>query len=415
MLDVARERLDATALLPEADASGEPIRKKAFAAALKLRNVRVRQSAMDSATSNERFAHRAEDFDRDDYLFACANGVLELKTGTLRPGRREDLITLASRVEFDPTARCPRWLRFLTEVFAENDEMLAFVQTAVGYSLLGLTREEVFFILYGKGRNGKGTFLRVLLELLGDYGKNIDVSALIADKAANAKAPRNDVAAIVGCRFVTCQESREGAQLDETLIKALTGGDLITARFLYKEFFTFRPTWKIWMAIDHRPEIRGSDDGIWSRPKLIPFEVSFEGREDRGLKTALVERQELSGVFNWAAEGCRRYLSDGLQYPKAVTEATADYKADSDVIGRFIAECCVVGYGSATARALFRAFSQWATNTGEEWMSEKAFCRRMKERGYQNQRKNFGMAYSGIELWVNVEAESNRDVERKTV
>jgi putative DNA primase/helicase len=411
MLAQRGERLDATALLPDTDKSGEPLRKKAVTAVLKLQNVRFRQSAIESATSNDRFAHHADDFDRDDYLLACANGVIELKTGTFRPGRREDLITLASRVEFDPTATCPRWLRFLTEVFANDDEMLAFVQAAVGYSLLGLTREEVFFILYGKGRNGKGTFLRVLLELLGNYGKNIDISALIADKSANARAPRNDVAAIAGCRFVTCQESREGAQLDEALIKALTGGDLITARFLYKECFTFRPTWKIWMATNHRPEIRGSDDGIWSRPKLIPFEVSFEGREDRGLKSALLDVRELSGILNWAVEGCQRYQEEGLCYPEAVTEATARYKADSDVIGRFIAECCVVGYGFARARPLFRAFSQWADDVGEQEMTEKAFCLRMEERGYEKKRKRDGVAYMGLGLRENVGTELNGDAE----
>jgi putative DNA primase/helicase len=397
-------------LLSEQDLSGEPVRKKAIAAALKLRNVRVRQSAMDSATSNERFAHLAEDFDRDDYLFACANGVLELKTGAFRPGRREDMLTRASRVVFEPGATCSRWLRFLHEVFQASDDLLAFVQTAVGYSLLGLTCEEVFFILYGKGRNGKGTFLRVLLELLGGYAQNMDFSALIADKGTS-KGPRNDLASMAGRRFVTAQESREGARLDEALIKALTGGDLITARFLHREFFTFRPTWKIWIATNHRPEIRGSDDAIWSRPKLVPFDVSFEGREDRGLKAALLDPRELSGVLNWAVEGCQRYLVDGLHYPEAVTEATAQYKADSDFIGRFIAECCVTGCGFARARSLYQAFAKWAAETGEQAMSETAFGLRMKERGYKKQRGNRGIAYAGIGLRAHVETESNRYAE----
>ena len=143
----------------------------------------------------------------------------------------------------------------------------------------------------------------MLSAVLGDYAANTEFSTLIADRD-RGKGPRNDIASIAGRRFVTAQESCEGAQFDESLIKALTGGDLITARFLHKEFFTFRPTWKIWLASNHKPEIRGTDDGIWSRPNLIPFTVSFEGREDRGLKAALLTPQELSGILRWAVEGC---------------------------------------------------------------------------------------------------------------
>jgi P4 family phage/plasmid primase-like protien len=397
MLQVAAERLDAAALLPEKDPAGDPVRKKAGIAALKLRNVRVRQSAIDSATSNERFACRAEDFDKDDFLFACANGVYDLRQGVFRAGRRDDMLTRATRVTYDPVARCDRFLKFLGEVFQQNSEMLEFIQRAVGLSLTGLTREEVFFILYGKGRNGKGVLLRVLLELLGDYAVNTDFQTLIADKTTN-KGPRNDLASMANRRFVSAQESRDGAQFDESLIKALTGGDVITARFLHKEFFTFKPTWKIWIATNHRPEIRGSDDGIWSRPKLVPFDVSFEGREDRGLKAALLEPVELSGVLNWAIEGCRRYLEDGLHYPQAVTEATAAYKSDSDFIGRFLEECCVIGQGCTQANALYQSFVQWVNETGEQRMSEVAFAARMKERGIAKKRLTAGMSYQDIGL-----------------
>ena len=410
MLQVATDRIAAAALLPVKDEAGEPLRKKAVAAARKLRNLKARNAALDSAISNIRFARLAEAFDRNDYLFACANGVIDLRSGELRAGQREDMLTQASRVIFDPLATCPRWLKFLTDIFSGSTEMLDFIQRAVGYSLLGLTREEVFFILYGKGRNGKGTFFRVLLELLGDYAINIDISALIADRGSS-KAPRNDLAAMAGRRFVATQESREGAQLDEALIKALTGGDLITARFLFKEFFTFRPTWKIWLATNHRPEIRGSDSGIWSRPKLIPFDVSFAGREDRGLKDALLDSGELSGILNWAIEGCLRYQEDGLQYPQAVTEATAQYKSDSDFIGRFVGECCITGDAcSVPARSLYQAFTKWASETGEESMAETAFGLRMKEKGYIKNRKETGVKYIGIGLRTDVRGEG-RDVD----
>jgi putative DNA primase/helicase len=398
MLQVAAERRDAAALLPELDGAGDQIRKKAIAYAMRLQNVRVRQSAIDSATTNERFACRAEDFDRDDYLFACANGVFDLGRGAFRPGRREDMLTRASRVTYDASAQCPRFLKFLHEVFQNDADMLDFIQRAIGLSLTGLTREEVFFILYGKGRNGKGVLLWVLLELLGDYAVNTDFSTLIADKYTT-KAPRNDIASLAGRRFVSAQESREGAQFDESLIKTLTGGDMITARFLHREFFTFRPTWKIWIATNHRPAIRGNDTGIWSRPKLVPFGVSFEGREDRGLKDALLKPEELSGILNWAIKGCQLYLNDGLKYPKAVTEATAQYRSDSDFIARFLDECCVFGPGfSARSRRLFDAYKKWSSDTGEQSMTETAFAARMRERGIEKKKEQAGMAYQEIGL-----------------
>jgi putative DNA primase/helicase len=312
MVEVAAARLQATHKVqedaPEFTRTGDVRlnQKKAISAALKLQNIRNRESALTSASTNPQFARRAEEFDLDDYLLGCGNGVIDLRNGDFRAGRREDMLTKATPVYWVSEAKCERWLRFLNEVFPGRPDMMAFLKRAVGYSLTALTREEVFFILYGLGRNGKGTFLRVLSAMLGDYAANTEFSTLIADRD-RGKGPRNDIASIAGKRFVTAQESREGAQFDESLIKALTGGDLITARFLHKEFFTFRPTWKIWLATNHKPEIRGTDDGIWSRPKLIPFTVSFEGREDRGLKDALLNPQELSGILRWAVEGCREY------------------------------------------------------------------------------------------------------------
>ena len=242
-----------------------------------------------------------------------------------------------------------------------------------------------------------GTFLRVLSELLGDYAGNTDFSTLIADRDSG-KAPRNDIAAMAGKRFVTAQESREGARFDESLIKTLTGGDLITARFLHKEFFTFRPTWKIWLATNHRPEIRGTDDGIWSRPRLIPFNVSFEGREDKGLKARLMQRDQLSGILKWAFDGCRAYLQDGkLSCPSLVMDATAEYKSDSDVMQRFLDECCFRGEGfSSRSRALYQAFVKWANSTGDPSMNETAFGRRMREKGFEKRHTERGSVYSGI-------------------
>jgi putative DNA primase/helicase len=402
MVEVAAARLQATSKVQENElefAKTGDIRcnqRKAIAAALKLQNVQNRKAALESASTDRTFARRAEDFDNDHHLLACGNGVMDLRTGEFRAGRREDMLTKSTPIYWVPEATCERWLKFLAEVFPDRPEMVAFIKRAVGYSLTGLTREEVFFILYGSGRNGKGTFLRALSAVLGDYAGNAEFSTFIADKN-QGKSPRNDIAALAGKRFVTAQESREGAQFDESLIKTLTGGDLITARFLHKEFFTFPPTWKIWLATNPKPAIRGTDDGIWSRPRLIPFTVSFEGREDRGLKDALLDPQELSGILRWAVEGCHEYLSSGLQYPQEVLDATATYKSESDLVGQFVGECCIVGeYARAKARPLYQAFSKWAEGT--DGMSETTFGVQMAKKGFQKKHTRTGTDYIGVGL-----------------
>jgi putative DNA primase/helicase len=165
------------------------------------------------------------------------------------------------------------------------------------------------------------------------------------------------------------------------------------ARFLNKEFFTFRPTWKIWLATNHKPEIKGTDSGIWSRPKLIPFTVTFEGREDRGLKNRLLDPRSLAGILRWAAEGAGEYLEAGLGYPDEVLQATAEYREESDILGRFVTECCKVGPSwSVPSRQLYRAFERWGGS-----MSETAFGKAMKEK-FQAQRKSEGMRFFGLTL-----------------
>jgi putative DNA primase/helicase len=302
MLDVAEARLRAVSVIRDDSEVFRSTggRRAAYKAALQLRNVRGRANALRSAQSNYTFVRRADEFDQNDLLFACANGVIELETGRFRPGRREDLITVQSQIPWIPNASYELWESFLGDLFPDRPEMIRFLRRAIGYSLTGLTCEEVFFILWGNGRNGKGVLLRTIIALMGEYAVTTPFSAL-ASQPNRCDGPRNDIAALAGRRFVSAQEGKEGCRLDEALIKSLTGGDLITARFLNKEFFTFRPTFKIWLATNHRPEIRGSDIGIWSRPKLIPFTVSFAGREDRGLKNRLLDPIQLAGVLRWVS------------------------------------------------------------------------------------------------------------------
>lgn len=341
-----------------------------------------------------------DELDRGALLLNVRNGTLDLRTGELRPHRREDLLTKMAPVDYEPGAKCPRWLRFLGEVFAPHPDIPDFIQRAVGYSLTAETREECLFLCYGTGRNGKGVFLKTVCDVLGDYASTADFSAFLVRKN---DGPRDDIANMRGRRLVRAEESNEGARLAEGIVKTLTGGDRVRARRLHENSYEFDPTWKIWLATNHKPAIRGTDPAIWSRLKLIPFEVSFAGREDRGLKQRL--RDELPGILAWAVEGCLRWQEDGLEFPDSVLNATAEYRDESDHVGRFIAEECVtLPNCQSPARSLYGAYRKWAEAAGEGELTETEFGRRMIDRGYQRKRMNRGNVYMGVGLRADSEA-----------
>jgi len=338
-----------------------------------------------------------DDLDADRWRLNLRNGTVDLRTGELQSHNRADLITKLAPIEFDPKARCPRWDRFLTEVFEPHPDVVPFIQRAVGYSLTGDTREECLFLLHGTGRNGKGTFLKTLTLKLGDYAGTADFSTFVQRR--DDAGPRDDIAAMRGRRLISAQESREGAALAESLVKWLTGGDLVRARRLYENSTEFDPTWKIWLASNHRPIIRGTDPAIWSRIKLIPFAVVFDGREDKRLKAVL--QDELPGILNWAIEGCLQWQEDGLEFPASVLNATNEYRSESDQTARFIAECCVTGdYAQAKARTLYAAYRRWAEEGGEHPVTETSFGRRLTEHGFRKVREELGIRYLGIGLKI---------------
>ena len=397
MLEVAEMRLQAAFGMPESTDEEKEKKEAIEKAARQLRNVKKRSAALESARSNRSFAKETKDFDTKHDLFCCGNGVIDLRSGKLRPGHRSDFITKNTPVSWDPSARCDRWLEFLAEVFPERPEMWSFLQRAVGYSLTGLTSEEMFFLLWGTGRNGKGTFISTLSAVLGDYAHTCEMSSLTAKKDDPV---RNDLAALCGARFVTAQETHERSRLDEAMIKTLTGGDKISARFLFQEFFQFDPTWKLWLATNHKPEIRGTDLAIWSRPKLIPFTVSFEGRENRGLKAELLSPKLLSGVLRWAVEGAVEYYKGGLNYPAEVLQATQEYKAECDLLGRFIEDKCLrLPTAECKARVLYQAYQKWTEEIGEsKAMTEKSFSLQLQSRGYKNKRRTDCKYWEGVNL-----------------
>jgi putative DNA primase/helicase len=254
--------------------------RKALADHARRSENRYRIEAMISEARPMR-ASTPDQFDQDRWLLNVKNGTVDLRTRELKPHRREDLITKVNDVEYAPDAKCPLWKRFLKEVFEPHPDIIPFLQRAVGYSLTGDTREESLFLLHGTGRNGKGTFIKTVAEVLGDHAGTADFSAFTPKRN---DGPCDDIANMRGKRMISAQESREGAAFAESIVKWLTGGDRVRARRLYENSTEFDPSFKIWLATNHKPVIRGTDPAIWSRIKLIPFEVSFEGRENRELK-----------------------------------------------------------------------------------------------------------------------------------
>ncbi len=371
-------------IFAEADAEPNPKHSKAISRWAQKSEAAPRIHALlDLACSDSRIAVLRTQLNADPMTLNVRNGTLDLSTGSLRPHRREDLLTYVLPVSYDSTARCVRWEQFLGEIFVTGDrpdtELIQFVQRAIGYSLTGLTREQVLFLLFGIGANGKSTLLEVLLKLLGEVlARPIPFETLL-HKQGGDSIP-NDIAALCGARLAVAVEPGAGRRLNEAKVKQLTGGDTLVGRFLFHEFFSFTPNFKLWLACNHKPAIHGTDRGIWRRIRLVPFLQRFEGdRDDKGLKDKLFA--ELPGILRWAVEGCVRWQKEGLGEPGAVVLATENYREESDDLAPFFDERCVLTTtAEVSSAALYRAYRSWAQERGEDPMTQTALGAALGER-----------------------------------
>ena len=277
-----------------------------------------------------------------------------------------------------------------------NERLIAYLQKATGYTLTGDTSEQVLHFLYGLGANGKSTFLETVMAVMGDYAKQTSTETIMVKKMTGGIP--NDLAGLKGARLVSAQEVESGRRLAESLVKQLTGGDTISARFLHGEFFDFKPTFKLWISGNSKPLVRGGDHAIWRRIRLIPFTVQIPpGEQDRRLSEKL--RGELPGILNWSLAGCLAWQKEGLAPPEEVTAATESYRDEMDIVGQFIGERCLMGPEyHVTAKELYAAFQNWSGLQGEKYpMSQQIFGMRMTERGL-NRRRGSG----GKWLWDNL-------------
>jgi putative DNA primase/helicase len=344
-----------------------------------------------------------DQMDSNSWYLTVANGTVDLHTGRLLPHLREHLNTKLAPVPFDGTAECPMWLKFLDRIFAGDQELIAFIQRAVGYSLTGETSEQVLFLLYGPGANGKTTLLECLRALLGDYASQADFSTFLARR--NESGPRNDVARLRGARFVAAAEAGSGRNLDENLVKQLIGGDTVTARYLYREAFEFQPRFKLWLAANHKPEIRGTGESIWRRIRLVPFAVIIpEEERNKGLPTLL--RAELAGILQWAIKGCLAWQQQGLGIPPTVREAGVAYRRDMDRVGEFI-DCCTTAPDLVVdASRLYQAYTQWCRENGEVPMPPRGLGLQLKEKGFTS-----GRGRGGVRRWNGLSVGDARDAQ----
>lgn len=335
-------------------------------------------------------------FNLDPYALNLLNGTLDVRTRILQPHDAGDFITKLAPVSFDRSARCDRWARFIDEIMEGDSDLVDFLQRFVGLCLTGLTVERLFAILHGSGANGKTTLLRVMLALLGDYGEAVDPEVFVTQRDANAASP--ELVRLAGARFVSASELPEGGRLSESLLKRFTGNDLVSARALYCETIKFAPSWKIVFATNHRPVIRDDSAAFWDRLHLVPFAARFDGtRRDPDLGAKLAE--ELAGILNWALDGFARWQEHGLNRPDRISSATSAYRAESDVIGAFITDRCIVADHAGTrGTALHAAFAEWAKANGERVPTARSFRSRLREKGFSTRQSHGDAVFLGVGL-----------------
>jgi putative DNA primase/helicase len=343
----------------------------------------------------------ADELDADPWLLCVENGTLDLRTGELREHRREDNITKLAPVVYDPQASSAAWDSFVLESCGYDFELAAFLQRATGYSVAGSTTEEVLFFVHGPGATGKSTLIETVKAMLGDYAVTADFDTFL--KRRSDRGIPSDVARLAGARLVAGVEVEDGKSLAEGLVKQLTGGDVVTARFMYKEFFEFKPLLKLWLVANSRPAVRAEDTAMWRRILQVPFvHVVPPDKRDEGLKRRLRQPEHLSAALAWAVEGCLRWQERGLGVPESVRAYTEEYRAEADPFQMWLDEDCLVDAEFVCEAGVLRAkYESWCRANGGNPVAARTWSRKLHALGCSRKRDTGGgrlWRWRGIDL-----------------
>lgn len=335
-----------------------------------------------------------DDLDSDPLLFCCRNGVVDLRDRALHQNRPEYLITKQSPVVYDPEATAPTWEIFLRRIMGDNTELIEYLRRAIGYSLTSDTSEQIMFMLWGGGQNGKSVFVETLAKIFGTYHTATTSDLVLLD----TQSGENAIARLKGARFVPASEVPENSRFNEARVKQLTGQDTVAARYLYKEYFEFRPHFKFWLRCNSRPQIQGADLGIWRRMHCVPFTQTIsEAEKDKHLAQKL--ERELPGILNWAIQGCLEWQMIGLSPPNEVTDTVSEYREDMDRLGQWLEERCIQDEGlKAKGSTLYQSYKSWCEDSGERPLSQRVLMIKLKDRGFKRSIAGGNRYYCGLDV-----------------
>ena len=351
-----------------------------------------RMENLEKLAKPELAVHITE-FDSNIMQLCVKNGVIDLNTGQLIKSSPSMLHSKMAGVSYDQNAKCPSFMQFLSDIFNRDQELIKYIQKVIGYMLTGSTKEQCMFMLLGGGANGKSTLVNLLTILLGDYAVNTPAGTLMV---STTNGIGDDVVRLAGARLITAQETENGQRFAEAKIKSLTGGDQVTGRPLYGVHVSFKPVGKIVLATNNRPEIRGTDEGIWRRIREIPFNRQFkESEQDKQLMSKLVK--ELPGILNWAIEGCLNWQSEGLIAPKAVSASGSEYRSEMDTVAGFLRdECRTEPTDKHRVSSLYEQYINWCKAQGKQHLTIIQFGKSLVSQGFKKERDRFGWYWLGL-------------------
>ncbi|MCK4873629.1 MAG: hypothetical protein KAS72_12980 [Phycisphaerales bacterium] len=373
----------------------EKVYRKQYLSAARVHGVR---DTLKMAESEPDVKVSIAQIDANPMLLNVRNGTIDLTTGQLHAHRRSDGLTKIAPASLDLDADCILWQEFLDRIFDGDEQLMAYIQRAVGYSLTGDVSEQCLFFLHGTGQNGKSVFIQTLLSVLGEYAQKAPTEMIMKQDRSSPGGATPDMARLRSVRLAVTAELDDNQRMGEARVKDLTGADRIVARHLYREPIEFDPTHKLWIYGNHKPAIRGTDDGIWRRIHLIPFNVKIPDEEkDPHLTEKL--RRERDGILAWAVRGCLEWQCDGLGLPGAVASATEAYRSESDRLGAFLDECCIVEMRARIGKSdLYAAYEAWCRDSGEYAMSKRKLGQRLIERGVGEERTKHQRGWVGLGL-----------------